>query len=384
MMKICSSVPHTKIKYYLVISAHASSPQVYKCASLQCGARSHCFELHRSAMLTWDYERYDVQRIFWYIPSMKAILSLLGPSTCPEGYFTISEGIPHELVRDALRLRASLLGDLMPFVMPNIGLSNCHNSCYIDCVLHALFFDGSCKFVNDSIIIPIPVAESAEGAYKRQVHDELVNIANFIQGKWGDDKSCYTITTLRSIFLKQSKCELSQSFASPLQGESMEFLSFILQMFEPRTAVAELIYSVNGGVSRIVKTIPVVMIDSSKLLDGIDLGSAASTVTELTDGKICLSQTVSSTFLVFFVNRLSIDENMKRVRDCSKIIAPSRVYKHLKLCAVIVHSGSHYTTYMNKGQQWHIYDDTASPIIQKHDEYPREIETHGILYFYSK
>ena len=251
-------------------------------------------------------------------------------------------------------------------------------------MLHALFFDLNFAYVNDTIIKPSSVWGVDEDVYEKRVHGELVNIANFIRGKSGGDIACYNVTKLRSIFLQQRKCKLSQSFASHFQGDSMEFLSFILQMFEPRTAVAELTYIVNGGVSRVVKTIPLVMIDSFQLHDGFDLGSAASTLTDLPDGMTCLSTTISPTCLVFYVNRLSMGDNMKQIRNRSMIKVPTRVYRSLKLRAVIVHSGAHYTTYMCTLQQWFIYDDTASPMITQHEVYPDIIDTHGVLYFYYK
>lgn len=385
-MMLCSSAPHALIKNYFVLSAHdaLSFPQVYQRASIQCGIRSHCFELHRSAMLFWDYENSDVQRIFRYLPTMMAIISLLGPSKCPDGYLTITENISKDVMSELLRLRASVVNAGVPFASPNMGLNNCSNSCYIDCVLHALFFDLNFAYVNDTIIKPSSVWGVDEDVYEKHVHGELVNIANFIRGKSGGHISCYNVTKLRSIFLQQRKCKLSQSFASHFQGDSMEFLSFILQMFEPRTAVAELTYIVNGGVSRVVKTIPLVMIDSFQLHDGFDLGSAASTLTDLPDGMTCLSTTISPTCLVFYVNRLSIGDNMKQIRNRSMIKVPTRVYRSLKLRAVIVHSGAHYTTYTCTVQQWFIYDDTASPMIKQLEVYPDIIDTHGVLYFYYK
>ena len=360
------------IKSYVLLSSNTPF-QFFRRDAILGGQRSHCFTLHQSAQLQWQYTRGYAEPLFRYIPCLKCILCLLGPETCPDGYECVD--LPPDVASEAFRQYELIEHKKFPFS----GLSNSFNSCYIDAVLQAMLFSKSCAYVNDVIIANRSCDHTS---FISRFQKEMVKISKFIQGHGSGE---YNISMLRKIMETHSST-LALSFASSDQGDASEFLSFVLQLFEPKSETATLRYTVEGGVDRIISTVPLMHVNIDQIGDDQDLGDMLHTSFIVNENKTAQYTMIAPGFFVFCINRLTMSSSSQNTTKNDKFINVPMFLKmdpSMKLVAAVVYIGRHYITFMRFSHHWVSYDDNSTQMMHmERSEFPPIIATHGVLYFY--
>jgi ubiquitin C-terminal hydrolase len=313
------------------------------------------------------------------------------------------------------------------------GLKYSRNSCYIDSVLLAIFFNPNRvvkKYILEANIDDIVSKQQVwvrchssprlDHRLRILIQEELYNIYNIIQGAEQRDEM-KTCEKLRKIL---SHCQnLPERFDSSEMQDSGEFLTYLFNLFQIDVAKIERITvvgkSINGKIEICKKVSnfidehasPIVDVSSEFLRQykHINLRNCLSTYDDsvlcndnlykdenglLYNRRIELFRVLSSPYIVFYVHRVHYSEN-NAYRLYTRVIAPESINldtRQLELSAIILHRNYHYISYLKKDESWYFYDDNPSSgepkfefigNYQKMLEYEYDPEKEGTLYFYN-
>lgn len=297
------------------------------------------------------------------------------------------------------------------------GLTFYANSCYQDSVFMALFAERN-LFIEEHLlhadihtILQKPeMVKCLNDPYndRKLLQNELSRIAKTIRNEGENVETC-------SAFRKLIKnCPATQKFESSLTQDAGEFLMYLFNLFRIETNKIQRktllentaegtklefdvmimetpCYSILADTlqgkrsvlpSSTLVSIDVADFDKKNLYKGKD--------GELYNRKTEIRKLVSSSYLVFYVQRLAYNMQGHEIRLETEFVLENSVQvgsRELFLSAIVVHERHHYTCFVRVENVWFYYDDmgTMDKIGSLHD-----VENHhmrpsvlGVLYFYT-
>jgi ubiquitin C-terminal hydrolase len=305
-----------------------------------------------------------------------------------------------------------------------VGLNYYGNSCYLDSTLLALLARQN-NFIDQNILFKdfknskLFCSENKEQDYlfRKNIQNELNNITNTIRKKSGYNvENC---VVLRELFKKCSS-KTEQKFYSTKMQDAGEFLQYLFSIFNvEETKSKQTIYVTNNLESdqdaviiqdRLVTISPIILLPEYHQIeydDSINIQNYIYNIFEtiFDENNLYVSKTgekyqrkiekniISGDYLVFYAQRVYLDDNGSKKRHYKKIIAPENINtkKQLNLHAIVVHKSLHYTCYIKCGNNWFYYNDINNTIkligeynnLKSINDSPPNPFTHGVLYFYS-
>lgn len=307
------------------------------------------------------------------------------------------------------------------------GLKFTNNSCYIDSVLIALFllpnriienvfFRSDLSKNKREIQCFDNNNDTSELAVRKEIRKELVNIASNIK-LTNDHNSKPTITCEKLRTVLKMCTNSKKTFHTSNTQDAGEFLLYLCGLFDfvNTTYISERNFlniprkkdkSDEYTSSSQIEQGPVVMIPNKNITPNLNfqtfvngrqiLSTYEDNSLFVHDGKTYNSMfettiITSSTFLVFSVSRLGLDDFEKEVRNTDKISHINTIQlseqNTLELYCIVVHDKNHYTCYIKIFDSWYFYNDMANPMFVetnfKNNNFPGPNPwTHGTLYFY--
>ena len=256
-------------------------------------------------------------------------------------------------------------------------LSNYGNSCYMDCVLVALFLNKS-EVIDRKILKRLPCLEPLQR--------ELNEVAYHLRR--GKDNNVQNLRRALSYY------KLPQEFDSLGMQDPIELITFIFETLRVEICYCYSTITISNERDELViksenkKVLPIIPITLSSNDDvsyTLSLKFSEETVFDKPFRGIYTKKIdtyrYKSKFIVFCVNRLMGDRvNRTRVKFPETI-------GDLDLYAIIVFKHHHYTLYIEKDLEWYYYDDLKG--VKRIGEYRDLLLSHpnpekgGVMYFYN-